>query len=207
MRGVALPPLLVLGAALAAAPARAADAAPPTPHELDLSPSVAQTRLDVPTLVRTFGEVSLGKGLHFNNPYRLGSTDAVGFTATYVDLALGATVGPPDGLQHGGRVGLSLATDGVAQAVLDFSYVALLPIGEHALLRGRAGLPVVLNPDSTVGLELGVGAAWLFTGGLGLTAELVGNLFYGAATQDRETTTIPVLALQIGAFFQHEVLP
>jgi hypothetical protein len=91
--------------------------------------------------------------------------------------------------------------------VLDFSYVALFPVGEQALLRGRAGLPLVLNPDSTIGLELGVGATWLFTGGLGVTAELVGGLFYGAATQDRETTTIPVLALQVGAFFDHEVLP
>jgi hypothetical protein len=197
--------LVAFAGLFAAKSARAADAA--QPPELDLSPSVAETRVPVPTLIHAFGELSLGKGVHFNNPYRLGSTDAVGFTATYVDLGLGVVFGPPNGLQHGGRLGLSLATDGVAQEVLDFSYVALLPVGEHALLRGRAGVPVVLNPDSTVGLELGVGAAWLFTGGLGVTADLVGNLFYGAATQDRETTTIPVLALQIGAFFDHEVLP
>lgn len=205
MRRVGLASLLALTFALGAARARAADAA--TPPELDLSPSVAQTRLEVPTLMHAFGELSLGKGLHFNNPYRLGSTDAVGFTATYVDLGLGLVVGPPNGLQHGGRLGLSIATDGVPQEVLDFSYVALFPVGEHALLRGRAGMPLVLRPDSTIGLELGVGAAWLITGGLGLTADLVGNLFYGAATQDRETTTIPVLALQVGAFFDHEVLP
>ena len=205
MRRLELCSLLALAGVLAAGPARAADAA--EPQELDLSPSVAQTRVEVPTLIHSFGELSFGKGLHFNNPYRLRSTDAVGFTATYVDLGLGLVVGPPNGLQHGGRIGLSMATDGLAQEVLDFSYVALLPVGEHALLRGRAGMPVVLNPDSTIGLELGVGAAWLFTGGLGITADLVGDLFYGAATQDRETTTIPVLALQIGAFFDHEVLP
>jgi hypothetical protein len=203
VRGLALLSLSAL--VLVAGPAHAAGSA--DTHELDLSSGVAQTPLEVPTLIHTFGELSLGKGLHLNNPYRLGSTDAVGFTATYLDLGLGVTVGPPNGLQHGGRIGLSLATDGVAQEVLDFSYVALLPVGEHALVRGRAGMPVVLSPDSTVGLELAIGAAWLFTGGLGATAELVGGLFYGAATQDRETTTIPVLALQIGAFFDHEVLP
>jgi hypothetical protein len=177
-------------------------------NELDLSPGVAHTKAaDTGTYLHTFGELSLGKGLHTNNPYRLGTTDAFGFTATYLDLALGLALGPPDGLEHGGQVSLLIATDGVPQEVLGFSYVALLPLGEHAILRGRAGLPIVLTPDSTVGLELGAGGAWLFTGGLGATAELVGSLFYGAATQDRKTTAIPVFALQIGMWFDHEVLP
>lgn len=177
-------------------------------HELDLSPGVAHTNAaETGTYVHTFGELSLGKGIHTNNPYRLGTTDALGFTATYLDLALGLAVGPPDGVQHGGQVSLLFATDGVSQQVLGFSYVALLPLSEHAILRGRAGLPIVLSPDSTVGLELGAGGAWLFTGGFGATAELVGSMFYGAATQDRKTTAIPVFALQIGMWFDHEVLP
>jgi len=177
-------------------------------QELDLSPGIAHTKAaETGTYLHTFGELSLGKGVHTNNPYRLGTTDAFGFTATYLDLALGLALGPTDGLQHGGQVSLLFATDGVPQEVLGFSYVALLPLGEHAILRGRAGLPIVLSPDSTVGLELGAGGAWLFTGGLGATAELVGSLFYGAATQDRKTTAIPVFALQVGVWFDHEVLP
>lgn len=176
--------------------------------ELDLSPGIAQTKaVETGTYLHGFGELSLGKGVHTNNPYRLGSTDAFGFTATYVDLALGLALGPHDSLQHGGQISLAIAADGVAQEVLGFSYVALMPLGEHAILRGRAGMPIVLNPDSTVGLELGAGGAWLFTGGLGITAELVGSMFYGAATQDRKTTTIPVFALQVGVWFDHEVLP
>jgi hypothetical protein len=196
-------PLLVAGLA---APARAADAA--APAELDLSSGVAHTPArELGTYLHTFGELSLGKGVHTNNPYRLGSNNAFGFTATYLDLGLGLALGPPSGLQHGGQISLSLALDGIAQEVLGFSYVALLPVGEHAILRGRAGLPIVLNPDSAVGFELGLGAAWLFTGGLGANAELVGSLFYGAATLDRSTTTIPVIALQVGMWFDHEVLP
>jgi hypothetical protein len=203
-------PMLVVAAALAGAlvvaPARRAAAEEPAP--LDLASGVAHTAArEHGTYAHAFGELSLGKGLHTNNPYRLGTTDAVGFTATYIDLGLGVAFGPPSGLQHGGQLSLAVATDGIAQQVLGFSYVALLPVGEHAILKGRVGLPVVLSPDSTIGLEAGIGGAWLVTGGLGASAELVGSLFYGAATQDRTTTTIPIVALQIGVWFDHEVLP
>jgi hypothetical protein len=156
---------------------------------------------------RTFGELSLGKGVRTNNPYRLGTTDPVGLTATYLDVGAGIAFGPPDGLEHGARVSLVSALDGIGQELIDLSYIALLPLGEHAMLRGRAGLPFVLNPDSTVGLEAGLGASWLFTGGIGVSTELVGSLFYGAATPERATTTIPVIALQLGAWFDYEVLP
>jgi hypothetical protein len=175
---------------------------------LNLSRSVAHTPAPpLGTYLRTFGELSLGKGLHTNNPYRLGTAEPVGFTATYVDLGLGLVFGPPDGLEHGGRISLLTATDGIGQEVLDLSYVALLPLGQHAFVRGRAGMPIVLGPDSTVGLEAGVAGAWLFTGGIGASAELLGSLFYGAATPERSTTTIPVVAMQVGAWFDFEVLP
>jgi hypothetical protein len=159
------------------------------------------------TYVHTFGELMLGKGLRTNNPYRLGSMDPVAFTATYLDLGLGVAFGAPGSLQHGAEFSLLAATDGIAQETIDFSYLALLPVGAHALLRGRAGIPVVLNPDATMGFELGVGAAWLVTGGIGVSSELIGSLFYGAGTLDRSTTTTPVIALQLGAWFEYEVLP
>ncbi|HEV8550627.1 MAG TPA: hypothetical protein VGQ57_16390 [Polyangiaceae bacterium] len=206
MRRLTVAAVPALAGALVLGSARPAAADQPAP--LDLSGGVAHTAArEQGPYAHAFGELAIGKGLHTNNPYRLGTTNAVGFTATYLDLGLGVAFGPPSGLQHGGQLSLAIATDGVAQQVLGFSYVALLPVGEHAILRGRAGLPVVLNPDSTVGLEAGLGGAWLLTGGLGLSAELVGSLFYGAATQDRTTTTIPVFALQIGVWFDHEVLP
>jgi hypothetical protein len=175
---------------------------------LDLSHEPARTRVPpAGPYLHTFGELALGKGLHANNPYRLGSSSAVGFTPTYLDLSLGAAFGPPDGLQHGLQLSLLTATDGIAQQVLGFYYAALYPLGEHAIFRGRAGVPVVLRPDATMGLEAAAGGAWLFFGGVGVSAEVVGSLFYGAATLDRAKTAIPVFALQLGAWFDYEVLP
>jgi hypothetical protein len=188
--------------------ARAADADGEELTHLNLSRTVASTPAPpLGTYVHTFGELSLGKGVHTNNPYRLGTSDAFGFTATYLDLSLGVAFGPPDGLQHGAQVSFLTATDGIAQQVLGLYYAALFPVGEHAILRGRAGVPFVLGPDPTMGLEAAAGGAWLFTGGIGASAELVGSLFYGAATPDRSKTTIPVIALQVGAWFDYEVLP
>jgi hypothetical protein len=207
VRGLSLILGTALAGALLAAPARA-DGGGEEMTRLNLAHTVASTPAPpLGTYVHTFGELMVGKGVRTNNPYRLGSGDAVSFSATYLDLGVGLAFGAPGSLQHGGEVSLLSATDGIAQQVLDLSYLALLPLGDHALLRGRAGLPIVLSPDSTMGLELGVGGAWLVTGGIGLSAELLGSLFYGAATPDRSTTTTPMLALQLGAWFDYEVLP
>lgn len=206
-RRVAPLALLVLAANFAATEARADEGEELT--RLNLSHEVASTPAPPAggTYLHTFGELSLGKGLHTNNPYRLGTSEAVGFTATYLDLSVGVAFGPPDGFQQGPQVSFLTATDGVAQQVLGLYYAALLPLGEHALVRGHAGIPFVLGPDPTLGLEAGAGGVWLFTGGIGASAELVGSLFYGAATPDRAKTAIPVFALQVGAWFDYEVLP
>lgn len=206
MRGLAQSSLSALAGMLLASSVQAAEGE--ELPRLNLSQGVSHTPArPLGFYARTFGELSLGKGVRTNNPYRLGTTDSVGLTATYLDLGVGIAFGPPDGPEHGARFSLVSALDGIGQEVVSISYVALLPLGEHALVRGRAGLPIVLNPDSTVGLEAGLGASWLFTGGVGATAELVGSLFYGAATPERATTTIPVIALQVGAWFDFEVLP
>jgi hypothetical protein len=181
---------------------------------LDLSSGVAETKPpeNQGTYVHGFGELMLGKGLRLNNPFRLATPigdepDGLSFTAYYLDLGIGAAFGPPAGLQHGGEVSLSIATDGIAQQVMSLSYVALHPVTGQALVRGRAGMPIVFGPDSNVGMELAAGGAWLFTGGLGASIELVGSLFYGAATEDTSQTTVPILSLELGIWFDHEVLP
>ncbi len=180
---------------------------------LDLSSGIAETKPpDDGLYVHGFGEVMLGKGLRLNNPFRLATPvgddpAGVSFTAWYLDLGIGAAFGPPAGLQHGGAVSFSIATDGISQQVMSLSYVAIYPITSQALFRGRGGVPIVFGPDSNVGMELAAGGAWLFTGGLGLSAELVGSLFYGAGTLDKSTTTVPVISLEIGAWLDHEVLP
>jgi hypothetical protein len=158
------------------------------------------------------GALALGRGLRFNNPYRLatplGSTpESLSLTSTYADLGVSATLGDPEGLQHGASAHMSVALAGVPQEVFTPSYMALYRLPPEFEVWGRAGLPLVLEPDLNVGFELAAGGAWLFTAGLGATAELVGDLFYGAATQDQSLTTIPILSLQIGVLVDYEVLP
>ena len=150
--------------------------------------------------------------MRFNNPYRLatplGSTpESLSLTSTYADIGVGATLGAPEGLQHGASLHLSAALAGVPQEVLTPSYMALYRFPPEFEVWGRAGLPLILEPDLNLGYELAVGGAWLATASLGLTAELVGDVFYGAATQDQAITTIPVLSLQVGLLVDYEVLP
>ena len=160
-----------------------------------------------------FGILGLGKGLRFNNPYRLatplGDTpESVSKTAAYYDLGLGLVHGPAQGFAHGGVVHLSIAAQGIPQEVLSLSYTAQDRLDNGRwLLFGRAGVPIILEPDLSGGLETAVGAAFLVTAGLGLESELVGSLYYGAGTQDRSVTTIPVLSAQLGLFVDYEVLP
>jgi hypothetical protein len=160
-----------------------------------------------------FGALSLGKGLRFNNPYRLatplGDTpESLSLTAAYYDLALGMVRGPARGLAHGAVLHLSIAAQGIPQQVLSVSYTALERLDNgRVLLLGRAGMPIILGPDLSGGLEAAVGAAYMISAGLGVQSELVGSLYYGAATQDRSVTTIPVIAAQLGLFIDYEVLP
>jgi hypothetical protein len=160
-----------------------------------------------------FGSLSLGKGMRFNNPYRLatplGDTpESVSLSAAYYDLGLGLVYGPARGLAHGAVLHLSIAAQGIPQEVLSVSYTALERFSEgRILLFGRAGVPIVLEPDLSYGLEAAVGSAYMITAGLGVQGELIGSLFYGAATQDRSVTTIPMLSAQLGLFIDYEVLP
>jgi hypothetical protein len=204
--------LLTLVALSTTLPARAADEGAPFTGP-DLGAGTATTAMPGgDSALHGFGTVTLGKGLRFNNPYRLATPigdgpESVSFTAAFVDVGIGAAYGSASGFQHGGEVALGIATDGISQQVLGLSYVLLYPVHDDILLRGRGGFPIVLGPDSNIGFELGAGAAWLVTGGIGVTAELTGSLFYGAATLDKSTTTIPLLALELGVWLDYEVFP
>jgi hypothetical protein len=204
--------LLALALASTARPLRAAEGSGAFTGP-DLGAGVASTAArDGSSVLHTFGTLALGKGFRFNNPYRLatpiGDTpESVSFTATYLDVGLGAAYGSAYGFQHGGELALGIATDGISQQTLGLSYVLLYPVLDDLLLRGRGGFPIVLGPDANIGVELGAGAAWLFSGGFGVTGELTGSLFYGAATLDRSTTAIPLLALELGIWLDYEVFP
>jgi hypothetical protein len=152
-----------------------------------------------------------GTGLRFNNPYRLATplgrdAESVARSASFVELGFGGTFGNPLGLQHGVTVRTSVAIEGVSQLVMTPSYLAYRRWGAFAAW-ARAGVPFVLTPDATLGLEAAAGSAWFFRGGLGLAAELVSDVFYGAGTTDVRVATYPMLSAQLGLLFAYEVLP
>ncbi len=159
-----------------------------------------------------FGALAVGRGLRLNNPYRLEHQlgdrgESLSLSATYLDASLGATWGRFTEIRYGFVVHFAEALEGVAQDVVTPGAIALWRPGPGGLGYGRLGVPVVLRPDATGGMEAALGGVWHATAGAGLTAELIGSLFYGAATWQRKVTTIPIVALQIGVFVDYEVLP
>lgn len=158
------------------------------------------------------GGLYVGKGLRFNNPYRLRSVlgddaESLSLSATYLDVFVGRTFSAPDGFEHGLALHLSIATDGIRQEVATPSYLLVKRLSPRVLSYGHVGFPIVLEPDASVGLEAGLGTAYFFTANLGLGAQLDFSVFYGAATVDRAVTVIPITSLAVGVFFDWEHLP
>lgn len=158
------------------------------------------------------GGVAIGKGLRFNNPYRLrrvlgDDAESLSLSATYVDVHLGRTFSAPGGFEHGISGKLSIATDGIRQEVFTPSYLLVRRLSPRVLSFGRAGVPIVLEPDASLGLEAGLGGAYFFTASLGVSAALDFSVFYGAATIDRAVTVIPITSLSLGVLFDWEHLP
>ena len=175
--------------------------------------SVAATEGPIPVVTPVSGLLALavGRGVRFNNPYRLeeplGDTaESVSLAATYLDVG-GALLFGPRSFRHGVSVGGGIALQGIGQFVLTPSYLALFGLTETVGVRGRVGVPIVIAPDTTSGLEAAVGSSLDMAYGLGALIELVGSVYFGAATDQTSITTIPMLSLQIGVFFEHQVRP
>jgi hypothetical protein len=156
--------------------------------------------------------LAFGRGLRFNNPYRLrtqlgDTSESMSLTATYFDTSVGMAFGDPYGLQHGPSLHLAVALEGVNQQAISGSYMLLARGSSPWLGYARLGAVVLTAPDANLGGELGLGGAYYVTGALGVTAELVGNLYYGAATWETQYTVIPVLSAQAGLLIDFEVLP
>jgi len=203
---------LFLSATLLGGFARADDegtaALAPQPEKPKPEPDPFRTK---PGYMQLFVTSYFGDGLRFNNPYRLATplgsdAESVSRTAPYVDIGLAATFGNPLGLQHGATLRTSVAASGVGQVVMTPSYLAWRRWTSLAL-SGRFGIPIAITPDVTWGFEAAVGATWFFLGGIGVSAEIVGDIFYGEGTRDKATTTYPVLSGQLGFVFAYEVLP
>jgi hypothetical protein len=197
-----------LAAERSALAAEDADGNTIVPNKTKPEPDPFRTR---PGYVQLFLTTFFGDGLRFNNPYRLSTplgsdAESVSRTAPYIDIGLGATFGNPLGFQHGATLRTSAALSGVGQVVMTPSYLGYRRWSSLALY-GRAGIPIVVTPDATWGLEAGLGATWYILGGIGVAAEMVGDVFYGAGTRDKATVTYPVLSGQLGFVVAYEVLP
>jgi len=193
-------PFFVLMLALVPSVARADDA-PKKP--VDESPG---------TYINLFSSLSVGKGLRFNNPYRLSTeigadAKSVSATAAYVDFAANMTFGAPRGFQDGLSIHIGGAVEGVPQTYLSFSDVLVFKHDASWMAHARVGPALLLTPDFNVGAEVAGGFSYFFTGAIGLTSELAVDVFYGAATLDKTFTTIPTLSGQLGIIVDFEVLP
>jgi hypothetical protein len=161
--------------------------------------------------VGVFATAFVGDGLRFNNPYRLASVlgkDArsVSRTATYADLGAALSLGDPAHAANGIALRASVALEGTPQAVLIPSYFLLRRLSVWGVY-GRAGIPIVLSPDTTWGVEAAAGGIWFLRAGIGVATELVGDLFYGAGTREVATPAYPVLSAQAGLWLSWEVMP
>jgi hypothetical protein len=192
-------------AVLAASPhARADDELPG--HEADRSPDARKGGW-----IDAYATAFVGDGLRFNNPYRLATVlgsqaQSLSRTAIYSDIGVGILLGDPSFVAHGLALRLSMALEGVEQAVLTPSYLVEHRWGSWGAY-ARAGFALVLTPDRTWGFEGGMGAIWYARAGVGLAAELVGDVFYGAGTRDVATAAYPVLSAQGGLLLSWEAMP
>lgn len=163
-----------------------------------------------PSQLHGQASLSLGRGLRFNNPYRLSkplgdTAESVSLSATYLDAGLGILFPMAASLEHGAALDALVALDGIDQFGLTPSYLLQYSSSPHLRWHARLGLPIVVAPDASLGLEAALGPSVPIAYGLGLTAELVGSVFFGAATEQKSVTTIPMLALQLGITFDNHV--
>jgi hypothetical protein len=163
------------------------------------------------TYLRPFVTVGGGIGLRFNNPYRLPTilgqnAESLSATAPYTSLGGGVALGDPLGWQHGPVLRWDFAVTGVPQHVLVPSY-GLFRRGAAWGAQARFGLPIVASPDANMGAELSAGGTWYARAGLGFTAEVLGDLFWGAATPENKRPVYPVVSAQLGAVLEWERLP
>lgn len=212
VRGRHIHAAIALGLALSTTPLAARADDPPAPPAPASGPTLRELSAPSSPYAHLVGTLELGKGLRFNNPYRLatqlGATaESTSVTATYLDLGGAIAFGPPNGLEHGVALHLSFALAGVAQAVLTPTYFAAYRGPHRFLAYGRLGPSIVLTPDPTVGGELAAGFGWFFTARLAVAGELVGDVFYGAGTPTNGVTTYPIFAGQLGLLVDYEILP
>jgi hypothetical protein len=160
---------------------------------------------------RGWAAMAVGTGLRFNNPYRLSrplgdDAESLSMTAPYGTLGVGTWLGSPDGLQHGPILRYDRSLSGVTQHVLTPSY-GIFHRGAWLGGWARFGVPILLSPDPNVGGEVAFGGAFYVRAGIAVTTEVIGDLFWGAATPENKRPIYPVLSGQLGLMLEWEQLP
>jgi hypothetical protein len=158
------------------------------------------------------GGIEFGQGFRFNNPFRLATElgtgpESVSLIAPYADLGLAFSYGPPDGVQHGAAVHLSVSMSGVQGVAIAPGYQITYRGPRSFLVYGRLGPIVALAPGPDLGVEAAGGFGWFLTGHLAVAAELLADVWWGAGTQQVAIATYPVLAGQLGLLVDYELLP
>jgi hypothetical protein len=214
--GIALPAVALAAPHDTANPSTAPSDAGKSAEPEELGPERSRQRLRAITepgaFLHTWFSLMFGDGLRFNNPYRLplelgARGQSVSLTAPYVDLAIVIAGGDPEGLMHGGRLGWSVAMSGVPQGVVTPAYLVAVRPSAAWLLHAWVGAPIVTAPDFNVGAELAAAGTFFVRAGIGASAALVADAFYGAGTRERRAVLYPVLSAQLGLSINYEVLP
>lgn len=188
-----------------AIPANAAESAP----EASRAPSDPGARMI--RLIDLTATTFVGDGLRFNNPYRLSTVlgsnaQSLSRTAGYADVGGAISFGDPTRSTQGFAVRASISLEGTPQSVVTPSYLLVHRFGTWGAY-ARAGVPFVLSPDATWGLEGGGGGIWFVRAGIGIAGELVADVFYGAGTREVATPAYPVLSAQLGLWLSWEAMP
>ena len=157
-----------------------------------------------------FTSLEFGRGLRFNNPYRLATelgSDArsLSLIAPYGDLGLGFAYGPPDGVQYGGAIHASIGMAGVLGFATTVCFQATYRGPRRFMAYGRLG-PGINTPEVTLGGEVAGGFGWFLTGHVAVAGELVFDTWLGAGTRQVAVAVYPVLAAQLGLLVDYELM-
>lgn len=142
------------------------------------------------------------------------------FAPAYVELRAGVA------LPQRGRVGHELTLAATTNLSGDGTYTSGIdPLGQWAIapayavrvgfpagpvpdfvLRGRLGVPLVLAPDLTWGVEVDASITYAILAGLGAYFELGYATYFGAEDRAGDLTVHPLLAFELGVSVDWEVL-
>jgi hypothetical protein len=130
----------------------------------------------------------------------------------YLDFLGGYVLSGSGAWRHGIGIGLSLnlSEDGgftepvgiAKQLTIMPSYLLYWEPSPAWLMLGHVGIPVLLTGGSSAGVDVGAGFGHRLLAGFGLYGEASVMAFTGSGS-----TVHPAVALELGVFLEHEVLP